>query len=44
MKKKNVFIWLSLTLILSLSFTSNTSNIAEEEIPRPTSIDYSSFL
>ncbi|MFJ8067021.1 hypothetical protein ACIQYS_20820 [Psychrobacillus sp. NPDC096426] len=44
MKKKNVFIWLSLAFILTLSFTTNTSNIAEEEAPRPTSIDYSSYL
>lgn len=45
MKKKNVFIWLSLAFILSLSFTTNISNVAkEEEAPRPTSIDYSSFL
>ncbi|SES10516.1 hypothetical protein [Psychrobacillus sp. OK032] len=45
MKKKKVFICLSLAFILTLSFTTKTSNIAkEEEVPRPTSIYYTSFL
>ncbi|WP_391122241.1 hypothetical protein [Psychrobacillus sp. L3] len=45
MKKKNVLIWLSLAFILSISFTTNISNIAkEEEAPRPTSIDHFSYL
>ncbi|GGA27401.1 hypothetical protein [Psychrobacillus sp. NPDC093180] len=44
MKKKNVFIWLSFALILSLSFTTSAINLAEDEVPRPTSIDHTSFL
>lgn len=44
MKKKNVFIWLSLAMILTLSFTSSAINIAEDEVPRPTSVVYTSFL
>ncbi|WP_260858000.1 hypothetical protein [Bacillus sp. FJAT-22090] len=44
MKRKSIFIWLTLSMILALSFTTSTNNIAEEEIPRPTSIEYSSLI
>ncbi|WP_276612733.1 hypothetical protein [Psychrobacillus vulpis] len=43
MKKKNLLICLTLAFLLTLSFTPKASKFAEEEAPRPTSIDKSFF-
>ncbi|SFM82936.1 hypothetical protein SAMN05421832_107155 [Psychrobacillus psychrodurans] len=38
MKKKIILLTLSSIVVLSLSFTINTKQISENELPRPTSI------
>ncbi|WP_313894655.1 hypothetical protein [Psychrobacillus sp.] len=43
MKKKNVLLWISLALLLSLSIAPKAINVAEEEAPRPTSINSKFF-